>query len=172
MSDKRVILSLGFGVTLAVLALAGLVLLFAPGIARGLGRASEVAPWALDRRDVPVAAPRRLLEPSGLWVSAAQQRRNQQRWRAMDDAERGQLLDRYARLQQLDPDRRKELVTRYKSLQELSPDRREHLCRHAANLARFEASLGREDRAALDGLSPRDRARLLRELWRASQGLE
>ena len=32
--------------------------------------------------------------------------------------------------------------------------------------------LSREDRAALDGLSPKDRARHLVELWRASRGLD
>ena len=171
MSDRRSIVSMGFSVTAAALALAGLLLLFVPGIARGLGRPNDVAPWALDRHDSP-GAPTRLLEASGLHVSAARQHRNRERWNDMRDTERAGLRDRYARLCELDPAARDELVKRYKALQELPADQRDDLRRQAANLARFEASLGRQDRAALDGLSPRGRARHLDELWRASRGLD
>jgi len=170
-SDRRAIISLGFGVTAGMLALAGLLLLFVPGIARGLGRPNEAAPWVLDRHDSP-AAPTRVLEVSGLHVSGTQHRRNHEAWNDMSDAERTELMGRYARLCEHDPAARDELVKRYKSLQDLPDEERQHLRRQAANLARFEASLGRQDRAALDGLSPRNRARHLVELWRAGRGLD
>ena len=171
MSDRRTIVSLGFGVTAGILALAGLLLLVAPGIARGLGRPNEPVPWALDRREA-AAAPTRLLEASGLHVSETQRRRNHEAWNDMSDGERAKLRRSYARLCELDPAARDQLVTRYKSLQDLPEDERARLSRGAANLARFEASLGRQDRAVLDGLSPKDRARHLVDLWRASPGLD
>ncbi len=73
MFDRQAILGVVFRVALGVVAAAGLVLLFVPGVARGLGRPSEVAPWALTRQaDEPANVRRNLLELDGLRVSDRQ----------------------------------------------------------------------------------------------------
>jgi hypothetical protein len=90
----------------------------------------------------------------------------------MTDAQRREMLDRYARLRQIDTAERAKLVGRYKELQKMSAADRQKLRRQSAALAAFEATLGRQDLAALDGMSPRQQAEYLVKLWRSSRGLE
>lgn len=172
MSDKGSILSVSFRVAAALVAVVGVALLFVPGVARGLGRPSEVAPWTLTRRDAPAVVRNHFLEDAGLRVTGGEWGRNRQQWSRMSDADRQELVRRLAQLQTADPDRRRDLVTRYQKLRELSGEARVRLRQQASALAQFEASLSREDMAVLESLPPKLRARHLVKLWRASRGLD
>ena len=172
MSDRRSIFSLCFRLTVAVVGIAGLVLLLLPGIARGLGRQGELAPWALSRRTSSVFLQERLLTDAGLRVSPEQLKRNRSDWRAMAEPRRNEMIGRLGRLQQLDLQQRTKLVERYKQLEQMPLAEQQRMRHQGEALARFKASLGRQDLAVLDGLSGRDRIRHLVTLWRTHQGLE
>ncbi len=172
MRERRNIFVLAFRVTTACVALVGMVLLLLPGIARGLGRPSEFVPWAFARPDDAPSSPRHVLADAGLRVDRQQWRRNRLRWSEMEPAERREMLSRYSRLHSGDEVDRARLVERYEALREMDRARREALRRQAAALARFEASLSRQDLAMLDSLTPRRRAEHLIKLWRSSRGLQ
>ena len=172
MSDRRSIFSLCFRLAVAVVGIAGLVLLLLPGMARGLGRQGELAPWALSRRESSAFLQEQMLSGAGLRVSPGQLKRNRNDWAAMSEGGRNEMVDRLGRLQQLDREQRVELVQWYKQLQQMPPAERELLRRQGEALARFKASLGRHDLAVLDGLSGKARARHLVKLWRTHQGLQ
>ncbi|MBN2584194.1 MAG: DUF3106 domain-containing protein [Planctomycetes bacterium] len=169
MSDRRTILGVFFRLAIGILGVAGLVLLLLPGIARGLGREADLAPWAMSRRDDARQDDERLLSGAGLRISPQQLKVNRRTWAAMSEPERQELVVRLDRLDDMDDGQRQTLVDSYKQLQQLSEADREKLVRQAAALARFEASLGRQDLAVLDSLSGKDRARHLIRLWQARQ---
>ena len=173
MVDRSTILSLSLRVAVALVAAAGLVLLFVPGVARGLGRPSEVAPWALEppaeTRDV---VRRNLLESDGLRISGNQWEANRAAWSSLDEAARQDLVARFGRVQGLSEAERKALVARYKTLHQKSEAQRLQIRNQAAELTRFEASLSRHDMAALDSLTGKNRAAHLVKLYRASRGLD
>ncbi|NIA21181.1 MAG: DUF3106 domain-containing protein [Anaerolineaceae bacterium] len=171
MSDRRSIFSLCFRLAVAATGITGLVLLLLPGIARGLGRQGELAPWALSRRESSAFLQEQILSEAGLRVSPKQLKRNRNQWAAMSEGRRLKMLDRLGRLQQLDSGQRAKLVRWYKRLRQMPPAERERMCRQGQALARFEASLGRQDLAVLDGLSGQARARHLVKLWQTHQGL-
>lgn len=173
MVDRSAILSLSFRVAVALVAMVGLVLLFVPGVARGLGRPSDAAPWTLTRPpDTSDAVRRNLLESDGLQVSGRQWSANRAEWSSLDESERKQLVQRFDQLQNLSAPERKSLVARYKALSQKSDLQRQQLRRQAAALEKFEASLSRQDVAALESLTGKNRAVHLVKLWRASRGLD
>jgi hypothetical protein len=158
-----------FRLAVAAVGIAGLVLLLLPGIARGLGLEPDLAPWALTRRDDSTGNDERLLSVAGLRVAPDQLKANRRAWAAMSDSERAAYVARLDRLAQLDAEQRQKLVNNYTQWRELPLQDRERLIRLASALARFEASLGRQDQAVLDGLAGKDRARHLIRLWQARQ---
>lgn len=172
MSERRDIFGLSFRIVAGLVAVVGLILLFVPGIARGLVASGKPAPWSLRPHETPQEARPSVLEAAGVRVSAARWRANRRLWDDMADIQRKDMLARLARVQAFDPDRRRTLADRYKSLQELPEKEREQLRLQASALARFEASLSRQDRAVLDSLPPTHRARRIVDLWRHSQGLD
>lgn len=173
MVDRATILSLSFRVAVALVAVVGLVLLFVPGVARGLSRPSEAAPWSLTRPpETSDVVRRNLLESEGLQVSGSQWSANRAEWSSLSESQRKELVERFGQLQNLGADQRKTLVTRYKTLAQKNEAEREQLRRQAAALEKFEASLSRQDMAALESLTGKSRAALLIKLWRASRGLD
>jgi len=166
---RRTILAVAFRLAVAALGVAGLVLLLLPGIARGLGLEAELAPWALSPRDDSAGNDERLLGGAGLRVAPDQLKANRRAWAAMSDAERAASVAQLDRLAQLDAEQRQTLVNSYRQWRELPPQDRERLIRQASALARFEASLSRQDLAVLDSLAGKDRARHLIRLWQARQ---
>jgi hypothetical protein len=171
--EPRAILKWSARALLAAAALAGLALLCLPNVARGLGRPStaEVTAQMLARQDTPEEPQGPLLTAAGLTVNEQDLARNRDRWKEMSEAERAAMLDRLGRLQGLEQSERILLVSRYHDLRKLSEKERQELRRQAMALTRFEASLGRQDLAALAGLAGQERAKYLLDLWRVRQGL-
>jgi hypothetical protein len=156
------------GAVLAALAGAGLVLLLLPGVARGLGGAGEHRPGRPTDEAV-------LFTPAGALLAEIetppeQVEANRRRWAAMRAPGRRLMLERLGHLAELTAEERGLLVERYDELQMLPEKDRQTLRRQAEALARFEATLGRQDLAALEGLEGRAQAKYLAELWRERQG--
>jgi hypothetical protein len=173
MADRSNIVAVSFRVAVAVVAVVGLVFLLIPGVARGLGRPSEVAPWTLTRpSEMSDAVRRNLLESDGLRVTGDQLSTNRVEWESLDEAQRKTLMEQYGRLQALTPAERKALVERYQKLSLKSDAERAQLRRQAAALKAFEDSLSRQDMAALESRAGKARAAEIIKLWRTSRGLE
>lgn len=172
MSDRKSHFNLVFRVVAGVVAATGLVLLFVPGVAHGLGRPDGATPWALTRRSPRTPVRPNLLQGDGLTVTATQWRRNRKIWANLSATQRKGLTEQLQRLQVTDEAERKRLIKRYESLRKLSAAERESLRRQAAALTRFEASLSTEDLAELASTTGKARAKHLVKLWRASHGLD
>jgi hypothetical protein len=158
-SERSRIFAWGGGAALAALAAAGLVLLFVPGAAR----------YPADDKVALVSGEETLLE-IGPAATAAQMEENRRRWAGLKESERAAILRRLDRLEQLTAQERGVLAARYGELEEMTVVQRQVLRVQAEALARFEATLGRQDLAALEGLEAKARARYLAELWRGRQG--
>jgi len=173
MADRSTIFAVSLRIAVAVVAAVGLVLLFVPGVARGLGRPSEVAPWTLTRpSEMSDVVRRHLLEGDGLRVTGDQLIANRTEWESLDETQRKKLIEQYGRLQSLTPAQRQTLVERYQTLSQKSDAERAQLRRQAAALKAFEDSLGRQDKAALESRAGKARAAEIIRLWRTSRGLE
>jgi Protein of unknown function (DUF3106) len=171
-SDRRTRFNLVFRVVAGVMAAAGLVLLFVPGVAHGLGRPDEATPWALTRQSPRTPVRPNLLEGAGLTVTSTQWRKNRAIWANLSASQRRELTAQLEQLQATDDAERKHLVKRYESFRKLSAAERESFRRQAAALVRFEASLSTEDLAELASHPGKSRAKHLVKLWRASRGLD
>ncbi len=161
---RRRIFAWSGGAALAAMAAAGLVLLFMPGLARRVGGARAEAAWG--NMDKARAADE--IGPGA--TGAAQVEENRQRWAGLKESERAALLRRLERLEQLSAEERVVLAARYGELEKMSEAQRQMLRVQAEAMARFEATLGRQDQATLEGLEGKARAKYLAELWRGRQG--